>query len=49
MNVERLVRCSRDLLGLEISPDMQRAFSLYADELLAWTRERKVPAGVAGG
>jgi len=44
MNVERLVRCSRDLLGLEISPDMQRAFSLYADELLAWNQTTNLPA-----
>jgi 16S rRNA (guanine527-N7)-methyltransferase len=38
MKVERLVRCSRDLLGLELGPDVQRAFSLYADELLAWNQ-----------
>lgn len=44
MNVERLVRCSRDLLGLEISPDMQRAFSLYADELLAWNQTTNLTA-----
>jgi hypothetical protein len=35
MKVDQLVRCSREQLGLELSPDVQRAFSLYADELLA--------------
>ncbi len=44
MNVDQLVRCSRELLGLELSPDMQRAFSLYADELLAWNRHTNLTA-----
>ncbi len=39
MNVEHLVRCSRELFGLELSPEVQRAFSLYADELLHWNEE----------
>jgi 16S rRNA (guanine527-N7)-methyltransferase len=44
MNVDQLVRSSRDLLGLELTPDMQRAFSLYADELLAWNQHTNLTA-----
>lgn len=44
MKVDRLVRCSRDLLGLELGPDVQRAFSLYADELLAWNQNVNLTA-----
>jgi len=36
MNLDLLVRCSRDLLGLDLTADVQRAFRLYARELLAW-------------
>ena len=36
MEVKRLVRFSRELLGIELNPEMQRAFSLYADHLLEW-------------
>jgi 16S rRNA (guanine527-N7)-methyltransferase len=36
MKVDHLTACSRDLLGLELSSDIQRAFGTYADELLAW-------------
>lgn len=36
MKVERLVRFSRELLGLELSPEVQRAFGAYADLLLEW-------------
>jgi 16S rRNA (guanine527-N7)-methyltransferase len=44
MNVDQLVRCSRERLGLELSPDIQRAFSLYADELLAWNEHTNLTA-----
>ncbi len=44
MNVDQLVRCSRDLLGLELGPDLQRAFSVYADELLAWNEHVNLTA-----
>lgn len=44
MNVDQLVRCSRELLGLELSPEIQRAFSLYADELLAWNAHTNLTA-----
>jgi 16S rRNA (guanine527-N7)-methyltransferase len=44
MNVDHLVRCSRDLLALELSPEVQRAFSLYADELLAWNEHTNLTA-----
>jgi 16S rRNA (guanine527-N7)-methyltransferase len=44
MKLERLVRCSRDLLGLDLSPDTQRAFSVYADELLAWNQTTNLTA-----
>lgn len=36
MKVDRLVRFSRELLGLEIPPEAQRAFGAYADRLLEW-------------
>ncbi|NDJ78192.1 MAG: 16S rRNA (guanine(527)-N(7))-methyltransferase RsmG [Chloroflexi bacterium] len=36
MKLDHLVQCSRDLLGIDLNPDIQRAFSVYADELLAW-------------
>jgi len=44
MKVDQLVRCSRDLLGLDISPETQRAFSLYASELLAWNEKINLTA-----
>jgi 16S rRNA (guanine527-N7)-methyltransferase len=36
MKLDQLAPRCRDLLGLELSADAQRAFSRYADELLAW-------------
>jgi 16S rRNA (guanine527-N7)-methyltransferase len=36
MKVDHLVKSSRELLGVELSPEVQRAFSLYADHLLEW-------------
>lgn len=36
MELDHLVKCSRDLLGLKLSPEVQHAFRLYAQELLAW-------------
>lgn len=44
MNVDRLTQCSRDLLGLELNIDIQRAFSRYADELLAWNTTTNLTA-----
>lgn len=44
MNVDQLVRCTRDLLGFELSPEVQRAFSIYADELLAWNQNINLTA-----
>jgi 16S rRNA (guanine527-N7)-methyltransferase len=44
MNVDRLTQCSRDLLGLELNIDTQRAFSRYADELLAWNATTNLTA-----
>ncbi|MBN1565862.1 MAG: 16S rRNA (guanine(527)-N(7))-methyltransferase RsmG [Anaerolineae bacterium] len=43
-SVEQLVRCSRNLLGLELNGDVQRAFSRYADELLAWNENVNLTA-----
>ncbi len=42
--VEQLVRCSRDMLGLELNAEVQRAFSRYADELLAWNETTNLTA-----
>lgn len=36
MKLERLPACSRDLLNLELNADVQRAFAIYATELLDW-------------
>lgn len=36
MEVKQLVRSSRELFGIDLSPEVQRAFSQYADQLLAW-------------
>ncbi|WP_162910037.1 16S rRNA (guanine(527)-N(7))-methyltransferase RsmG [Aggregatilinea lenta] len=44
MNVDQLVRSSRDLLDLDLGPDLQRAFSIYADELLAWNENVNLTA-----
>jgi 16S rRNA (guanine527-N7)-methyltransferase len=44
MKVDQLVRCSRDLLGLELGSETQRAFGLYADELLAWNEQINLTA-----
>jgi len=44
MKVDQLVRCSRELLGLELGPDVQRAFSIYADELLTWNEKFNLTA-----
>lgn len=44
MNVDQLVRCSRELLGLDLSLEVQRAFSVYADELLSWNEHVNLTA-----
>jgi 16S rRNA (guanine527-N7)-methyltransferase len=44
MKLNQLVACSRDLLGLELSPDAQHAFSVYADELLEWNQNVNLTA-----
>lgn len=44
MNVDRLIKCARDLLGLELTPEIQQAFSHYADELLAWNAHTNLTA-----
>lgn len=44
VKVDQLVRFSRELLGLELSPEAQRAFSLYADHLLAWNQDINLTA-----
>lgn len=44
MNLDLLVRCSRELLGLDLSADAQRALSIYADELLTWNEKINLTA-----
>ena len=44
MNLDRLVRCSRELLGLDLPAETQRSFSLYADELLSWNEKFNLTA-----
>ncbi len=44
MKVDRLIKCARDLLGLELTPEIQQAFSQYADELLAWNAHTNLTA-----
>ncbi|MBI5959205.1 MAG: 16S rRNA (guanine(527)-N(7))-methyltransferase RsmG [Chloroflexi bacterium] len=44
MKVEQLVKCSRELLGLELSTEAQRAFGLYAEQLLAWNQDINLTA-----
>ena len=43
-SIDQLVRGSRDLLGLELTQEMQRAFAAYADELLAWNKKTNLTA-----
>lgn len=44
MKVDQLVRHSRELLGLELSSEVQHLFSIYADELLKWNEEINLTA-----
>lgn len=44
MNVDHLVKCSRELFGLELNLEVQRAFSLYADRLLDWNQDINLTA-----
>jgi 16S rRNA (guanine527-N7)-methyltransferase len=44
MKVEQLVKCTRELLGLELNSEAQRAFGLYADQLLAWNEDINLTA-----
>ena len=44
MKVDQLVRCSRDLLKLELNAEVQRAFGLYADHLVAWNKQINLTA-----
>lgn len=44
MNVDRLVRHSRELLGLDLRLETQRAFSHYARELLDWNKTTNLTA-----
>jgi 16S rRNA (guanine527-N7)-methyltransferase len=44
MKVDHLVRCSRELLGLELNGDVQRAFGAYADDLLEWNEKFNLTA-----
>jgi 16S rRNA (guanine527-N7)-methyltransferase len=44
MKVDRLVQHSRELLGLDLSPDIQHAFGHYADELLEWNNNINLTA-----
>lgn len=44
MNLDRLARCSRELLGYDLSAETQRSLSLYADELLAWNEKFNLTA-----
>lgn len=44
MNMNRLARCARELWGMELSPDVQRAFGVYARELLAWNEKVNLTA-----
>ncbi|MBN1680956.1 MAG: 16S rRNA (guanine(527)-N(7))-methyltransferase RsmG [Anaerolineae bacterium] len=44
MKLEQLARCSRDLLRLELTAEVQAAFSIYADELLAWNEKINLTA-----
>ncbi len=44
MKLERLAACSRELLNLELSPEVQRAFAIYATELLDWNQRINLTA-----
>lgn len=44
MSIGQLVRCSRELLDLELGRDVQRAFALYAEQLLAWNERMNLTA-----
>jgi 16S rRNA (guanine527-N7)-methyltransferase len=44
LKIDQLVRCSRELLGLELTPEIQRAFGIYADELLTWNQQFNLTA-----
>lgn len=44
MDITQLVRCSRELLRLELSSETRRAFSIYANELLAWNEDINLTA-----
>jgi 16S rRNA (guanine527-N7)-methyltransferase len=44
VKVGRLARCARDLLGLELAPDAQRAFGAYAQQLLEWNEKVNLTA-----
>jgi 16S rRNA (guanine527-N7)-methyltransferase len=44
MKVDRLVQHSRELLGLDLSTDIQHAFGHYADELLEWNKNINLTA-----
>ncbi|MCZ7540812.1 MAG: 16S rRNA (guanine(527)-N(7))-methyltransferase RsmG [Anaerolineae bacterium] len=44
MTADQLIRSSRALLDLELSRDAQRAFSLYAEQLLAWNERANLTA-----
>jgi 16S rRNA (guanine527-N7)-methyltransferase len=44
MKVDHLVKSSRELLGVKLGPEVQRAFSLYADHLLEWNKNVNLTA-----
>lgn len=44
MKVDQLTRCSRELLSIELNADVQRAFGVYADDLLAWNEHTNLTA-----
>lgn len=44
MKVDHLTTRSRDMLGLELSQEVQRAFSIYAKELLDWNERVNLTA-----
>ncbi len=44
MKIDQLFQRSRELLALDLSPEVQRAFSIYADDLLAWNKKVNLTA-----
>jgi 16S rRNA (guanine527-N7)-methyltransferase len=44
MKLDQLAQCSQELLGLELGPEVLRAFSFYADELLTWNEKINLTA-----